>query len=62
MFKFNCIITVFMYCISSCLNVHISNKAYNSVIFLLDLFLTTLSASSTFQFEIWENLVRNLFF
>uniref|UniRef100_A0A8C5ZMX3 Integrin alpha FG-GAP repeat containing 1 n=1 Tax=Marmota marmota marmota TaxID=9994 RepID=A0A8C5ZMX3_MARMA len=30
--------------------------------FTADLFLTTLSASSSFQFEIWENLVRNLFF
>uniref|UniRef100_A0A452TP32 Integrin alpha FG-GAP repeat containing 1 n=1 Tax=Ursus maritimus TaxID=29073 RepID=A0A452TP32_URSMA len=30
--------------------------------FTADLFLTTLSASSNFQFEIWENVVRNLFF
>lgn len=41
---------------------HISNNADNLVLFLLDLFLTTLSAAGTSQFEIWENVVRNLFF
>lgn len=44
------------------LNIHISDKTYNSVIFLLDLFLTTSSASGASEFEIWENLVRNFFF
>lgn len=44
------------------LNIHISNKTYNSVIFLPDLFLTTSSASGASEFEIWENLVRNFFF
>lgn len=44
------------------LQVHISNKNLNSIIFLLDLFLTTSPTSDTFQFEIWENVVRNLIF
>lgn len=43
-------------------SMHISNKADDLVLFLPDLFLTTSSGTGTSQFEIWENLVRNLFF